>query len=207
MTWLLKKSQSSISHCFFWQCRSVCDWTAHILRSGNNNLVAGSRALHKGLWIIGNPDGRAWASRRRRLPQKMGTKHTRSNVNGAHFRLSTDVVFVCVSVCVSVCVCACVCVFRASFLLLSLLIVLHLSPPVSWVEDEREGEQHVLKLWRRSSGINQQTMYGRKRPDVVSNIHRTLTRNWLPVVSSGEQLPKQQWGSSERVTEWLVAAK
>lgn len=53
--------------------------------------------FHKGLWVIGNPDGRTWASRRRWLPQILGTKHTRCNVNGAHLFLNTTVsVHVCV---------------------------------------------------------------------------------------------------------------
>lgn len=104
------------------------------------------------------------------------------------------------------CVCVCVFLFHCCFVPSSdspHRISSFSSGHLSWGRKRRE--KHVLKLWRRSGGINQQSMYDRNRPDVVSNIHRTLMCNWSQLFalennflnSSGDL--QREWRS-----DWLL---
>lgn len=133
--------------------------------------------VHKGLWVIGNPDGCAWASRKKRLPQK-----SKPNIPAI---MLTELISVSAPLFIFL-----LFLFSSYFLhysatigcLLRFFFPIHLSYEWGWAP-----RYNWLKSWvGRPMGTNQQSMY--KRTGQLSNILHTQL---IPVVPCTEQLLHQ----------------
>lgn len=137
-------------------CRSAC--LECVLYLSGQEITSFSRHghwVHKGLWVIGNPDGLAWASRKKRLPQKSKANIRATMLMGL------------------ISVCAPLLFFYCSFSLLIFPIIPQLMASSSsslfsiqltyeWGWETQDKMYNWLKSWvGRSMGTNQQSMYKR----------------------------------------------